>query len=127
MEREMGLRLVRRVRLPDGRVDEFEPALNADGYYVLADLAVDRKHNLAANQFYVKDIEAVAARIRKGGVRLRMRGTINPQQRNLIRAAEIEIEEETAPAQMRGVPFEDPFLAFTEWASEEDERAYGDL
>lgn len=124
----MGLRLVRRVRLPDGRVDEFEPALNADGYYVLADLAVDPKHNVAANQFYVKDISAVAARIRRGGVRLRMRGTINPHQRNLIRAAEIEIEEkETSPGDGRGVPFKDPFLAFTEWASEEDERAYGDL
>ena len=125
----MGLRLVRRVRLPDGRVDEFEPALNADGYYVLADLAVDPKHNVSANQFYVKDIEAVAARIRRGGVRLRMRGAINPRQRNLIRAAEIEIEEEAPPvmAATRGVPFEDPFIAFTEWASEEDERAYGNL
>ena len=124
----MSVRLVRRVRLPDGRVDEFEPALNADGYYVLADLAVHPKHNVAANQFYVKDIQAVAARIRKGGVRLRMRGTINPHQRNLISAAEIRIEEEApSTTPVRGAPFEDPFLAFAEWASEEDERAYGDL
>ena len=121
----MTLRLVRRLRLPDGRIDEFEPAPNSDGYYVLADLAVDPKHNVAANQFYVKDLAAVAARIRKGGVRLRMRGTLKPKQFNLIRAREIEIEE-TADLP-RPEPEDDPFATFSEWATAEDEAAYANL
>jgi len=123
----MSLRLVRRVRLPDGRVDEFEPALNSDGYYVLADLAVHPKHNVAANQFYVKDVAAVAARLRKGGVRLRMRGTLNPTQRNLISAKEIEIEEIPEVAARIVVEEDDPFATFSEWSSEADEAAYASL
>lgn len=127
----MALRLVRRVRLPDGRIDEFEPALNADGYYVLADLAVHPKHNVAANQFYVKDLEAVAARVRRGGVRLRMRGALKPHQRNLIAADEIEIEDTAdarSPLRAAAGPVEDdPFAAFTEWGEPEDEEAFSDL
>ncbi len=123
----MSLRLVRRVHLPDGRIDEFEPALNKDGYYVLADLAVHPKHNVRDNQFYVKDLAAVAARLRKGGVRLRMSGKLKPNERNLISAKEIEIEETPDPAQNPAPAEDDPFAAFSEWASDGDEAAYADL
>lgn len=109
---------LRRVRiLPDGRKETYEPMRNADGYYILADRVVDPQHNKAANQFYVKDINAVAARIRAGGVSLRMKGDITGQP-NLISASEIEIIDGDE---------EDPFATFAEWASEADEAAYGKL
>jgi len=124
----MTIELIRRRTLSDGRVEVFRPLKNADGYYVLADRAVDPQHTRAANQFYVKDLAAVAARLRRGGVSLRMRGDISGQP-NLISASEIEIEE-TAPAPASARPSEaedDPFAAFSEWASEADERAYAGL
>lgn len=110
--------ILRRIRiLPDGRKETYEPMRNAEGYYILADRVVDPQHNKAANQFYVKDINAVAARLRAGGVSLRMKGDITGQP-NLISAREIEII---------GSDEEDPFASFTEWASEADEAAYGKL
>lgn len=109
---------LRRIRmLPDGRKETYEPMRNADGYYILADRVVDPQHNKAVNQFYVKDIDAVAARLRAGGVSLRMKGDITGQP-NLISASEIEII---------GNDSEDPFATFSEWASEADEAAYGKL
>jgi hypothetical protein len=117
----MSVQLVRRRLLPDGRMETYTPMKNGDGYYILADRAVDPQHNKAANQFFVKDIEAVAARVRAGGVSLRMKGDITGQP-NLISAGEIEIiGERTEDAG------EDPFATFTEWASEADEAAYRDL
>jgi hypothetical protein len=101
---------------------------NADGYYVLADRAVDPQHNRAANQFYVKDLAAVAARLRRGGVSLRMRGDISGQP-NLISAGEIEIDE-TPPEAVRAKAAEvedDPFVAFSEWSSDADDGAYAAL
>ena len=77
-----------------------------------------RQHNKAINQFYVKDIEAVAARLRRGGVSLRMRGDLTGQP-NLISAAEISIEIDE--------PVDDPFSTFTEWAGAADDSAYRDL
>ena len=113
--------------MPDGREEEFLPLKNADGYYVLADRAVTPQHNRALNQFYVKDIEAVAARLRRGGVSLRMRGALSGQP-NLISAREIRIEDDPAPpADRDGDPFGDPFLTFTEWSDAEDEAAFRDL
>lgn len=95
--------------------------LNKHGQYTLADRAVDPQHNKAVNQFFVDSIEAVAARVRKGGVSLRMKGSITGQP-NLISATEIEILEDG------GSPDDDdPFATFTEWASEADDRAYKDL
>lgn len=115
--------LVRRRRLPDGRIEEFTPLKNADGYFVLADRAVDPQHNKAVNQFYVKDVAAVAARLKQGGVSLRMRGSIT-RQPNLISAGEVEIKEaRTVPDDHDG----DPFAAFSEWAGEADEAAWRDL
>jgi len=118
-------RLVRRRKLPDGRIETFTPRLNPDGYYTLADRAVDPKHNKAANQFFVQDLEAVAARVRRGGVSLRMQGDITGQY-NLISAREIEIEDD-AQAAAGVAEAEDPFATFTEWANEADDAAYRDL
>lgn len=111
-------KLVRRRKLPNGQTEEFTPLKNADGYYVMADRAADKQHNKAINQFYVKDIEAVAARLRRGGVSLRMRGDLTGQP-NLISAAEISIEIDE--------PVDDPFSTFTEWAGAADDSAYRDL
>jgi|GEM_PF-2662245 hypothetical protein len=117
-------RLVRRRTLPDGRIEVFTPKRNAHGYYTLADRAVDPQHNKAANQFYVSDLDAVIARIRRGGVSLRMQGDITGQP-NLISAREIEIEEDAVAA---GVAEEDdPFATFAEWGSEADDTAYKNL
>jgi hypothetical protein len=122
----MTLQLIRRRALPDGRIEIFRPMKNADGYYVLADRAVDPQHNRAANQFYVKDLQAVAARLRRGGVSLRMRGDISGQP-NLISAREIEVEEMAdTPAPVKEAE-DDPFAPFSEWSSEADEAAYGTL
>lgn len=115
------MRIVRRKTLPDGRVEEFHPMKNKHGQYILADRAVDPQHNKAVNQFFVEDEEALAARIRKGGISVRMQGSIT-RQPNLISAAEIEILEDNP----EGADF-DPFESFTEWASEQDEKAYGKL
>ncbi|HEX3365292.1 hypothetical protein [Phenylobacterium sp.] len=97
-----------------------------DGYYTLADRAVDpKKHNTAANQFFVRDIDAVIARLKRGGVSVRMRGDITGQE-NLLSAGTIEIEEE--PVAASGVAEDDdPFAAFTEWSSAADDAAYKDL
>lgn len=119
-------RLVRRRTLPDGRVEVFTPMKNADGYYILADRVVDPQHNKAANQFFVRDLDAVVARVRRGGVSLRMQGQITGQP-NLISAREIEIEEDDIP-QQRGVSEgDDPFATFSEWDSEADDAAYRSL
>ncbi len=104
-------------RLPDGRTETFTPMKNVDGYYILADRAVDPQHNKAVNQFYVKDIAAVVARLRRGGVSLRMRGDLTGQP-NLISAGEIEIIVSGE---------DDPFATFAEWSSDADEAAYRDL
>lgn len=113
----MEINLRRRRTLPDGRLETYTPMRNADGYYILADRVVDPQHNKAVNQFYIKDIVAVAARIRAGGVSLRMRGDITGQP-NLISASEIEIV---------GLSEDDPFATFTEWSGEADQAAYGKL
>jgi hypothetical protein len=111
--------ILRRLRrLPDGRIETFLPMLNADGYFILADRAVDPQHNKAVNQFFVKDISAVAARLRRGGVSLRMRGDVT-RQPNLISAAEIEIIDPS--------PSDDPFASFTEWSTPEDDAAFRSL
>jgi hypothetical protein len=117
LEIPVEISLRRRRTLPDGRLETFTPMRNADGYYILADRAVDPQHNKAVNQFYVKDIAAVAARIRAGGVSLRMKGDITGQP-NLISASEIEII---------GISEDDPFATFTEWSGEADEAAYAKL
>ena len=110
-------RLSRRRQLPDGRTEIYTPLLNADGYFVLADRAVDKQHNKAINQFYIKDVEAVAARLRNGGVSLRMKGNITGQP-NLISAQEIMIELDDG---------NDPFSSFSEWSEKADESAYRNL
>ncbi|HEY8003464.1 MAG TPA: hypothetical protein VIE16_04510 [Phenylobacterium sp.] len=117
-------RLVRRKTLPDGRVEVFTPKMT-DGYYTLADRAVDpKKHNTAANQFFVRDLEAVIARLKHGGVSLRMRGDITGQE-NLLSAGAIEIEDDRmAPSVAED---DDPFATFTEWNSAADDAAYKDL
>lgn len=112
-------KLVRRRELPDGRVEEYVPMPNKLGLYTLADRAVDPQHNKAVNQFFVDSIEALVARVRKGGVSVRMRGSITGQP-NLISAAEIEIVEDEPDG-------DDPFATFTEWASEADDKAYANL
>ncbi len=111
------LRIVRRRPLPDGRIEVFTPMLNADGYFVLADRVVDKQHNKAINQFYIKDIEAVAARLKRGGVSLRMKGSITGQP-NLISSKEITIEHDDV---------EDPFSSFDEWSGTADDEAYRNL
>jgi hypothetical protein len=117
--------LIRRRRLPDGRVEIFTPKMT-DGYYTLADRAVDpKKHNTAANQFFVRDVEAVIARLQRGGVSVRMRGDITGQE-NLLSAGAIEIEED--PVTAGGIAEDDdPFATFAEWNSEADDAAYGSL
>lgn len=118
--------LIRRRELPDGRVEVFTPMRNAHGYYILADRAVDPQHNKAANQFFVRDLDAVIARVRRGGVSLRMQGDIT-RQPNLISAREIEIVEDPAESQPGVAEEDDPFATFSEWNSEADEAAYKDL
>ena len=118
-------RLLRRRALPDGRIEVFTPKKNDDGYYILADRAVDAQHNKAANQFFVRDIEAVIARIKRGGVSLRMQGQITGQS-NLISSREIEIEEDSG-ARASPAAEDDPFATFTEWTSEADDAAYREL
>ena len=121
------VRLVRRRALPDGRIEEFTPMRNSDGYYILADRAVDPQHNKAINQFFVRDLEAVVARVRRGGVSLRMLGHIT-RQPNLISAREIEIEEDAPLELAAGVEeADDPFATFSEWGSEADDAAYRGL
>ena len=115
------VRLLRRRELPDGRVDEYTPMTNKHGQYILADRAVDPQHNKAINQFFVDSLEALAARVRKGGVSVRMRGNISGQP-NLISAAEIEIVEDDEMSEV-----DDPFTTFDEWASEADDQAYANL
>ena len=94
---------------------------NKHGQYTLADRAVDPQHNKAVNQFFVDSLEALAARVRIGGVSVRMKGSITGQP-NLISAAEIEIVEEGEAPEG-----DDPFATFTEWSGEADDRAYKDL
>lgn len=115
----MSLSFVRQRVLEDGRTEVFTPKLE-DGFYVLADRAVDPQHNKAVNKFYVRDPVAVAARLRRGGVSLRMRGAITRQE-NLISAREIEIRETSSDGDG------DPFSAFTEWAEDADDAAWRDL
>ena len=115
------MKIVRRRVLPDGRVEEYLPMTNKHGQYTLADRAVHPQHNKAVNQFFVEGLEALAARVRKGGVSVRMLGSIT-RQPNLISAAEIEIIEEGDPSEG-----DDPFATFTEWSSEADDQAYRDL
>ena len=122
----MELRFVRRRKLPDGRVEVFTPK-RVDGLFVLADRAVDPKHNKSVNEFYVRDPIAVAARLKRGGVSMRMQGNIKGQQ-NLISAGEIEIEE--APAALATARLDadgDPFVTFTEWSEPADEAAWREL
>lgn len=107
----------RQKTLSDGRVETFTPMTNADGYFILADRVVDKQHNKATNQFFVKDPVALIARLRKGGVSIRMRGDITGQP-NLIRASEVEVIAKGE---------DDPFASFTEWAGADDDEAYGDL
>jgi hypothetical protein len=116
------LKVVRRRTLPDGQIEEFLPMTSRHGQFILADRAVDPQHNKAVNQFYVDSYEALIARIRRGGVSVRMRGSINGQP-NLISAAEIEIEDdgEDLPEP------DDPFATFTEWSAKADDDAYRDL
>lgn len=113
----MNVEITRRRSLPDGRIETFTPMKNADGYYILADRTVDPQHNKAVNQFFVKDPVALVARLRAGGVSLRMKGDITGQP-NLISAAEIEIG---------GPPEDDPFASFSEWSGKADDDAYAGL
>ena len=115
------IRILRRRTLPDGRVEVYTPMLNKHGQYILADRSVDPQHNKAANQFFVDSVEALAARIRNGGVSVRMRGSISGQP-NLISASEIEIVDEVERAEA-----DDPFATFSEWASDADDKAYASL
>ena len=115
------VRVFRQRELEDGRVEEYTPMTNKHGQYILADRAVDPQHNKAANQFFVDSLEALAARVRKGGVSVRMRGSISGQP-NLISASEIEIVDDLEASVM-----DDPFATFTEWASEADDKAYASL
>ena len=118
----MGLRFVRRRRRPDGRIELFVPKL-VNGLYVLADRAVDPQHNKALNEFYVREPAAVAARLRRGGVSMRMVG--DGAAASLISAARIEIEED-GPVPPRDADG-DPFAAFSEWSEAADEDAWADL
>lgn len=123
----MGLRFVRRRRLSDGRIEVFTPKL-VNGCFVLADRAVDPQHNKAVNEFYVRDPSAVAARLRRGGVSMRMVG--DGPAASLISAARIEIEEDGGASEQI-VPGRDrdgdPFVGFTEWGEAADEEAWRDL
>lgn len=115
------VKLVRRRELSTGQIEEYTPMTNKHGQFILADRAVDPQHNKAANQFFVDSLEALTARVRRGGVSVRMRGNISGQP-NLISAAEIEIVDESEPQAT-----DDPFATFTEWASEADDKAYATL
>lgn len=115
------MKIVRKKLLEDGRIEEFYPMKNKAGQYILADRAVDPQHNKAVNQFFVDREEALIARIRKGGISVRMQGSISKQP-NLISAAEIEISDD-----QNNEPENDPFETFGEWASAEDEKAYAGL
>ena len=115
------MRVTRTRKLPDGRIEEFTPMTNRHGQYILADRTVDPQHNKAANQFFVESLEALVARIRHGGVSVRMQGNIT-RQPNLISAAEIEIIAEASD-----VEGDDPFAEFSEWDSPADDKAYSSL
>ena len=115
------VQIVRRRALADGRIEEYTPMLNKHGQYILADRSVDPQHNKAINQFFVDSVEALAARIRKGGISVRMRGSISGQP-NLISATEIEIIEDSD-----ALGSDDPFAAFSEWATDADDKAYASL
>jgi hypothetical protein len=115
------MKIVRKRTLEDGRIEEFLPMTNKHGQFTLADRVVDPQHNKAVNQFFVDSIEALAARIRKGGVSVRMKGAITGQP-NLISASEIEIIEDDI-----GIDGGDPFTEFSEWASDADDKAYANL
>lgn len=104
-------------------MEVFRPKM-VDGYFVLADRAVDPQHNKAANEFYVRDPAAVAARLRRGGVSMRMVG--EGPAASLISSARIEIEEDSADA-ARPLADGDPFITFTEWSEPADEAAWRDL
>ncbi len=117
----MSLRFVRRRRRADGRLEVFTPKL-VDGYFVLADRAVDAQHNKAVNEFYVRDPRAVAARLRRGGVSMRMVG--DGPAASLISASRIEIEDDELQALD---PDGDPFVDFVEWGEAADEEAWRDL
>ena len=109
--------IIRRLKtLKDGRVETFTPMKNADGYFILSDRSVDAQHNRTINQFYVKDPAALVARLRRGGVSLRMKGDLTGQP-NLISASEIELV----------ATGDHPFDSFTEWTSDADDEAYRDL
>lgn len=118
----MGIKFVRRRRRSDGRVEVFVPKL-VNGCFVLADRTVDAQHNKACNEFYVRDPAAVAARLRRGGVSMRMVG--EGPAASLISASRIEIEEDRA--ELRRDPDGDPFASFTEWGEAADEEAWRDL
>jgi len=92
---------------------------NKHGQYILADRAVDPQHNKAVNQFFVDSYEALIARVRKGGVSVRMQGSLTKQP-NLISSGEIEIVDD--PSEV-----DDPFATFTEWGEEADDQAYRHL
>lgn len=94
---------------------------NKHGQYILADRVVDAQHNKAANQFFVESDDALFARIRNGGISVRMQGNIT-RQPNLISAAEIELIED-----QDGETENNPFETFSEWSSSDDEKAYRDL
>lgn len=94
---------------------------NKHGQYTLADRSVDPQHNKAVNQFFVDSLEALAARIRNGGVSVRMKGSLTGQP-NLISSAEIEILDEGME-----IDRDDPFTEFSEWASDADDKAYASL
>lgn len=95
--------------------------LNKHGQYVLADRAVGPQNNKAVNQLFVDSLEALAARVRKGGVSARMRGSLSGPP-TLISTAEIQVIEEDEAGQG-----DDPFAAFGEWSSEADDRAHASL
>ena len=118
------IRILRRRVLPDGQTEVYTPMTNRHGQFILADRTVDPQHNKAVNQFFVDSTEALVARIRKGGVSVRMRGNLSNQP-NLISAAEIEIEDDGEDPEVAVA--EDPFATFAEWNSSADDEAYRNL
>jgi antitoxin PrlF len=45
----------------------------------------------------------------------------------VIENGRVSLTKAPVPRPRAGVPFEDPFAAFHEWASPEDDEAFGDL